>query len=109
MGGQSNPLAFSARQRVGPTVEGQVIETDAVKERETRFDFFEDFPADEEAALVQHFGAVGPRLRRAHFSVGPPCANQRQGFVNRGHRDFRQTKAADRDAPSRRVELLAMT
>ena len=76
LGGQPNPLAFAARQRVGPAVEGQVIETNAVKEREARLDFFEDLSPDEEAAFIQHFGAVGPRLRRARFSVGPPRADQ---------------------------------
>ena len=35
LGGQPNPLAFSARQRVGPAVEGQVIEANAVKEGKT--------------------------------------------------------------------------
>ena len=35
LGGQPNPLAFAARQRVRPAVEGQVIEADAVKEGET--------------------------------------------------------------------------
>ena len=101
---KTNALALASRKRVRLSVEGQVVQTDAIEEAQSPFDFPDDFVADEHASLVKGFQHVMEGFRRA-IAVGGPGANQSQGVVNGALAHFRQANAAHRDVPCSSVQF----
>ena len=54
LGGKANALCFTAGQRGGATVEGEVVQADVEKKAQASLDFFEHGTGDDLLAVAQH-------------------------------------------------------